>query len=432
MRTQTKILGVICLIFVSFTSPALANETNKSSYNPVTLHEAFTFTATLNNEGKVEMNWKSYTPEGFNYYKVVRSTKNQNPAYPEDGYIKYSSDKDFTSYTDKSVPNGDVYYRICSIAKPNRYCSKIIKINNTKTTKEVKGETETIPELILSAEKTEKGNKLKWNLKGEAPHGFKIAISTKNENPTYPVKKGDSYHYISNPEARTYTHKAEKEKTYYYRVCKYDGNGKCLVYSNGIKIENSEATKTNNTETDKKETPFEDAKNNAYVNAIEYVRKKEIVSGYPDGSYKPDKTINRAEFTKIIIGAKFSETEIKDCISKEKTLFPDVTKDKWFAKYICVAKSKGIIKGYKDGKFKPENEINFTEAAKIINETFTLETAEEGEFWYSKYVITLQRSNFIPPSISELNKQITRAEMAEMIWRIKEGKTKLSSKILIK
>ena len=93
--------------------------------------------------------------------------------------------------------------------------------------------------------------------------------------------------------------------------------------------------------------------------AIHYVQAQAIVEGYPDGTFRPDNPINRAEFTKIIIEAYFQgQADGRDC-------FPDVGAE-WFAKYVCFAKARNIIAGYPDGNFYPANDINFAEVAKIL------------------------------------------------------------------
>lgn len=165
-----------------------------------------------------------------------------------------------------------------------------------------------------------------------------------------------------------------------------------------------------------------------YFAAIDYVEDAGIVNGYDDGSYKPDNEINRAEFTKIIIEATFEDSEIEDC-SGGKT-FSDVAKSEWYAKYVCVASSNGIIDGYDDGTFKGADKINFVEAAKIIVTGFDYEY-EEGDEWYEGYVQVLQDNNYIPSTIDSLSKEITRGEMAEMIWRIREQITEKSSPELL-
>jgi len=162
--------------------------------------------------------------------------------------------------------------------------------------------------------------------------------------------------------------------------------------------------------------------------AIEYVKTNGIVEGYPNGDFKPDSTINRAEFTKIIVGAKFDSATIDSCISKNiqqswtYVFFPDVPKDAWFAKYICVAKINNIVAGYPDGNFKPANDINFAEASKIIVNTFGY-TVGTDSVWYKPFVDKLGESKAIPTTITDFNKNITRGEMAEIIYRLKANVT---------
>jgi len=160
-----------------------------------------------------------------------------------------------------------------------------------------------------------------------------------------------------------------------------------------------------------------------YNDALGYVKDNGIALGYPNGSFKPDNTINRAEFTKIIIGAKYGMAAIDDCIKEnikdswEYVYFPDVNKNSWFAKYICVAKLNNIIDGYSDGNFKPTNNINFSEASKIIVNTFGYSVTTD-EVWYKPFIDKLAENMAIPTSIDDFSKNITRGEMAEMIYRL--------------
>ncbi len=155
------------------------------------------------------------------------------------------------------------------------------------------------------------------------------------------------------------------------------------------------------------------------LEAIEYLAENGIVEGYEDGTFQSQTKINRAEFMKIIVESLTDDAEGSYC-------FPDV-EDEWFAKYICYGKEIGLVEGYPDGEFKPGNEINFAEASKIIVSAFGLEGGEEGESWYQEYVEALVDQNAVPISISGLDKEIARGEMAEVIWRVQEEVTDLNS-----
>jgi hypothetical protein len=80
---------------------------------------------------------------------------------------------------------------------------------------------------------------------------------------------------------------------------------------------------------------------------------------------------------------------------------------------------------------KPGNEINFTEAAKIIVNAINKDDSgghgqldiPSGTVWYEGYVRALASHNAIPTSITSFDQKITRGEMAEMIWRLKTNTT---------
>lgn len=155
-----------------------------------------------------------------------------------------------------------------------------------------------------------------------------------------------------------------------------------------------------------------------YETAILYLQEKAIVSGYADHTFKPEQTINRAEFVKILVGA-ITETSLEN---PTKNCFSDVPVSEWFASFVCYAKAENIIDGYSDGRFLPAQEINLAEAAKILVNSLGLEIDETipTEPWYRPFIETLQNGNYIPASFSSLNQKVKRGEMAEMIWRIKE------------
>lgn len=145
--------------------------------------------------------------------------------------------------------------------------------------------------------------------------------------------------------------------------------------------------------------------------AINYVYDQNIVEGYKDGTFHPDSLINRAEFTKIITEAYHQgQAEGSDC-------FPDVKKE-WFAKYICFGKINNFVAGYPDGNFKPGNNINLVEVAKILVNSKGFKVTPDSNVWYKPYVQKLSELNVIPASIKSFDQKVTRGEMAEMVYRL--------------
>jgi uncharacterized secreted protein with C-terminal beta-propeller domain len=169
---------------------------------------------------------------------------------------------------------------------------------------------------------------------------------------------------------------------------------------------------------------FEDVSNQSLeFNAIQYLQENQIVQGYPDGSFKPDNRINRAEFTKIIIGSTYSKAEIDACLSENTISYPDVDLEAWYAPYICLATKENIVAGYPDGSFKPSSYINFAESSKIISNSFSLNSDAsifpEEDIWYGEFVSSLQSQSAIPTTIDSAENDLTRGDMSEIVYRVK-------------
>ncbi|KKT02584.1 MAG: hypothetical protein UV80_C0002G0051 [Candidatus Peregrinibacteria bacterium GW2011_GWF2_43_17] len=154
---------------------------------------------------------------------------------------------------------------------------------------------------------------------------------------------------------------------------------------------------------------------NQFYEAVLYAQEQGIIDGYDDNTFRPDNNINRAEFVKIIMGSVFDVEEISG-----ENCFSDVSNE-WFAKYVCTAKTNSIIQGYPDGLFHPEYDISFTEAAKIILLGFEVEINSDEDIWYRPFIQNLSDKKAIPTTITEIDKKITRGEMVEIIYRLKEN-----------
>lgn len=166
-----------------------------------------------------------------------------------------------------------------------------------------------------------------------------------------------------------------------------------------------------------------------YYPAIRWMEDKGIAEGYPDPEhlegrwFRPFKTINRAEFTKLTLLA--GGLELKECAVSP---FPDVPKTAWFARYVCAAKDAGIISGFPDGTFKPDIDVNFANAAKILANTFKLPVDHSpDEIWYRKYTEALRAKGAIAETVEGFDALLTRGEMAEMLFRLATGDTSIKS-----
>ena len=97
-----------------------------------------------------------------------------------------------------------------------------------------------------------------------------------------------------------------------------------------------------------------------YNNAISTLTNAGILTGYEDGSFRPNDPITRAEFAAMT--ARFSDTEYSGDNS-----FSDVSDSYWAARYIALAEYLGWINGYPDGTFRPAQNITRAESMTLVN-----------------------------------------------------------------
>ena len=100
-----------------------------------------------------------------------------------------------------------------------------------------------------------------------------------------------------------------------------------------------------------------------YNNAVSTLSRLGVISGYPDGTFRPDASITRAEFAKIAVSfCKYGSTTYSGC-------FSDVKASDWFSTCVETARNSNLIAGYPDGTFRPNNAITRAEACTIVNRT---------------------------------------------------------------
>lgn len=96
--------------------------------------------------------------------------------------------------------------------------------------------------------------------------------------------------------------------------------------------------------------------------SIEEAVRRGFVSGYTDGSFRPDQSVTRAEFAAMIVRAMHLTLR-----EPERPIFSDAsTIPEWANLYAAAAMEAGLVAGYDDGSFRPGRSINRSEAAVIL------------------------------------------------------------------
>lgn len=149
------------------------------------------------------------------------------------------------------------------------------------------------------------------------------------------------------------------------------------------------------------------------------------MEGYPDGSFRPDRAVTRAEFARIAAKAM-------DLAMKGTHVYSDVPRQHWANTSIGALTEKGVVTGYPDGSFGPDRTVTRAEAAAILTRLVAVADKPESyvqpmlsnfsdvppENWSFKYVESARKLGIIPihmnPSYLPM-RPITRAETAYMV-----------------
>ncbi len=132
------------------------------------------------------------------------------------------------------------------------------------------------------------------------------------------------------------------------------------------------------------------AEDSVYYEAVETLTKMGIVEGY-DGEYRPEDGVTRAEMAKLIACIQgYGET----AKAAATTAFTDVPSSHWASGYIANAAGMGIINGYGDGTFGPEDPVLYEQAIKMVMATLGYTPfAEKNGGYPTGYLAAAQRYN---------------------------------------
>jgi polyhydroxybutyrate depolymerase len=151
-----------------------------------------------------------------------------------------------------------------------------------------------------------------------------------------------------------------------------------------------------------------------YREAVEWLKDRDIIAGYEDGTFKPKDTINRAELLKLVM-----EREGKTYPKPRRRCFSDVAPRLWYAPFVCAAKEQGIVKGYANGQFQPGDPVNIAESIKIILLAEGKHIEEpKGREWYAPYVEELDTTDVLDASSYLPWAPLTRERAADVLWRV--------------
>ena len=164
-----------------------------------------------------------------------------------------------------------------------------------------------------------------------------------------------------------------------------------------------------------------------YYTYISRLAQDNLLSGVGDGTFEPDRAMNRAEFVKLL-------AECFGLEGGEGVSFSDVSPDAWYYSSLAAAYSRGIVKGVNDTSFGPSEKISRQDMAVMTARALALPLAEAGKLpndfdtvspyaqdavkaLFEKAILEGdENGNFRPHDL------VTRAQAAKIMYCIKYGK----------
>ena len=151
-----------------------------------------------------------------------------------------------------------------------------------------------------------------------------------------------------------------------------------------------------------------------------------LLEGYSERNFAPNENMTRAEFVKIMV-----ESQSYNVYAVQSAAFTDTDPSDWFYAVVSFAHSKGLVSGYNDNSFKPNNDISRAEAIELLVNASGYSDADttdlnhsfydvDGDDWFA-VALAIGLENDIVQGYGDdsfrPNNPITRAEACVMLSR---------------
>lgn len=167
--------------------------------------------------------------------------------------------------------------------------------------------------------------------------------------------------------------------------------------------------------------------------AAEFLKANDIVSGYDDGTFQPDKPVNRAEALKLIIAPLIEQEKLN---SVKTTVYEDIPEGTWYLAYVEAGRTNGIIDGPpKKTRFNGGDPVIKAEFLKMVQIAHGADPAaayseirlpiasdvSDTSAWfypYMRYALSASMTQVSPQGELQPGKQLTRGETAILLHRL--------------
>lgn len=166
---------------------------------------------------------------------------------------------------------------------------------------------------------------------------------------------------------------------------------------------------------------FSDVPDETMSEAVEVLSSLGIISGYSDGSYHPGEQLTRAQFCKLAVLAEGHADQVAG--SAYRSLFSDVPASHWAAPYVNLAYGEGLVSGYGDGKFGPDDPVTVGQGVTVVLHLMGYSNDEIGPFWPEDYVAKAADLGLTDGISGASGHALTRGEAALLLYAMIRGDT---------
>ena len=156
--------------------------------------------------------------------------------------------------------------------------------------------------------------------------------------------------------------------------------------------------------------------------ALDLLSELKIMQGDPDGNMRLEDPVTRAEFTKVAVASSDFRNYVATNLSISP--FPDVTYRHWAAPYVRVGVSNGLLSGYPDATFKPDEQVLFEEAVTIMLRTLGYTNDDFGSSWPYGQIGMANNLDMTDGIECEAGQTMNRGQVAQLIYNTLSVKKK--------
>src|SRR5690554_59845 len=158
---------------------------------------------------------------------------------------------------------------------------------------------------------------------------------------------------------------------------------------------------------------FTDIADSRYREAITYLHGREVLGGFPDGTFRPRQAMTRAEFLSVVItAAQLTDAPVSgQCLA-------DLPEGAWFAPVVCQGVALGLISS-EPAELRPHDTVLYSEALKMVLTAFGFEVPAPGpgEAWYAPFVSFAAEQGILATFTYRPTNFVTREVAASILYR---------------